>query len=220
MWQVGFQVRFIQGNKFEEKNDIVNKNIMNCSLQHGFLPDVYTNLSAPIESKENPNPKLILIYIASLYPGLKDYLTSFYLRHRTLSGDNVRVEQLTHEKAQMTSTEVDREALVEILSLSFSNVLFVTGASTFGALAQVYGAVVPWFINFHDDPAQPACTQAQTLDICFQGGNARYSCPHDFDVDGKKVSDYIPYYTPCLKADTGGNQLVTHNYTEEEFWVG
>ena len=213
--QVGFQVRFILGKSYDKHNNIANSNILNCSLEQGFLPQVFENFSSA-PALPQKKTKRIVVFIASLYPGLKEFLTSYYLKHRTISGDNVAVVQLTQTTRQMTSTEEDWEALVEILCLSFSNTLFVTGSSTFGGLAQAYGATVPWFLSFKELEADrpSSCTRGQTIDICFQLANPKYTCPHDPKLNNKHIVESVPYFKACLDVDSGGVQLVTPNRTD------
>lgn len=208
--QVGFQIRFFQSDdKYEELNKVVNSNIMNCSLLHGFLPDVITSSTTRITA-DNNNPKVIKVFIASLFMGLRDYLTRTYLRALTVTGDSVSIVQLTEELRQEEALEVDNQALVEILGLSFSDTLFVTGGSTFGGLAHGYGAIIPWYVSFDTDPSKPSCTRGQTVDICNQGQEEpRYKCVHEPDLNEKQFSEVVPYFKGCLEpADCRGQQLV------------
>ena len=143
--QVGVQLQYFQADRYEELNKVVNSNIMNCSLLHGFLPDVNTNSATRFAADRKP--KVIKAFIASLFMGTRDFLTSTYLRHLTVTGDCVLIVQLMKDLRQEKALEVDNQALVEILALSFSDTLFVTGVSTFGGLAQAYGGTIPWYVS-------------------------------------------------------------------------
>jgi xyloglucan fucosyltransferase len=141
--------------------------------------------------------KVTTVFIASLYHSLNDKLTKLYVRRALETGDAIGIVQLTSERDQFFGVEVDRQALTEILCLSLSDHLILTPQSTFGALAQGYGALKPWFTDIRPETSS-VCVRGQTPETCYQIPNTKkFSCPHDLQVHGKLMSDLVPYITDC-----------------------
>lgn len=213
--RVGIQVRYKDGlPHYNQMNDMYNTRITQCALENGILPNVNFSVDSRLDdsqvSEEAPKKsKVVAVFIACLYTGLHDHLTRLFLRHPTSTGESVALVQVTHEDVQEFGVEVDRQALAEVIGLSFADDLFVTPISTYGGLAQAYGGLRPWFIEIRNASKKP-CTRGRTVDICYQGGYTKYDCPGE-DVDGKHIVDVVPYLTPCLVEDypKGGVQLIT-----------
>lgn len=214
--RVGIQVRYKDGQPhYEQMNDLYNERITQCALENGILPNVSFSVDSRLDdshvSEVAPQKsKVVAVFIACLYTGLHDHLTRLFLRHPTHTGESVALVQVTHEDTQEFGVEVDRQALAEVIGLSFADDLFVTPISTYGGLAQAYGALRPWFIEIRKHVPKP-CTRGVTVDICYQGGYKTYNCPGEEDVDGKQIADVVPYLRPCLVEDypKGGVQLIT-----------
>jgi xyloglucan fucosyltransferase len=213
--RVGIQVRYKDGlPHYQQMNDMYNQRIAQCALENGILPMVNFSVDSRLDdahvSEVAPeNKKVVAVFIACLYTGLHNFLTKIFLRHPTLTGESVALVQVTHEDAQEFGVEVDRQALAEVIGLSFADDLFVTPISTYGGLAQAYGALKPWFIEIRPK-AKKACTRGRTIDICYQGGYTKYDCPEEEHINGKLIQDVVPYLTPCLVEDfpKGGVQLI------------
>ncbi|BBN17007.1 xyloglucan fucosyltransferase [Marchantia polymorpha subsp. ruderalis] len=222
--QIGVQVRY-----FDQRiRDRINSRVGDCCLENDLLPAVQpfpspaaatnANQSAPTTANVrtarsgHQHSRITKVFIASLLPDVHDYLNQRYLRQRTVGEVAVGLVQLTHESSQRTGVEVDSEALVEMLCLSFSDHLLVTPQSTFGGVAQAYGALKPWFINYDRDPSIPPsvnCQRGQSVDVCYQGGPRGYDCKHDPGLKGHNLFDDLPYLQPCLGIDTSGIQIIT-----------
>ncbi|CAM6104868.1 unnamed protein product [Calypogeia fissa] len=214
--RVGIQVRYKDGlPHYNAMNNLYNERITQCALENGILPNVNHSVDRRLDdsqfSEEAPKKsKVVAVFIACLYTGLHDHLTRLFLRHPTTTGESVALIQVTHEDVQEFGVEVDRQALAEVIGLSFADDLFVTPISTYGGLAQAYGALRPWFIEIRLGAKTP-CTRGRTVDICYQGGYTKYNCPGEEDIDGKKIVDVVPYLAPCMVEDypKGGVQLIT-----------
>ncbi|CAK9260575.1 unnamed protein product [Sphagnum jensenii] len=158
-------------------------------------------------------PAAISILVTSLFPDLHDHLTDLYNRNPPLSGEVIGVVQLTRSSVQGSGVEEDNQALAEVISLSLSDHLFVSPLSTFGGLAQAYGALTPWFLEFRDNSNLYPCTRGHTVDPCYQDPDFSYFCPHDrskFNFTGRNFTDIVPYIQKCPSIDTpNGLQLVT-----------
>ncbi|KAG6543810.1 hypothetical protein Mapa_014650 [Marchantia paleacea] len=218
--QIGVQVRYFD-QRIREK---INSRVADCCVENDLLPKVQPFSSSTAANISTSTPKvrtarsghqhsrITKVFIASLLPDVHDYLNQKYLRQKTLGAIGVGLVQLTHESSQRTGIEVDSEALVEILCLSFSDHILVTPQSTFGGVAQAYGALKPWFINYDRDPSiTPSvnCQRGQSVDVCFQRGPRGYDCKHDAGLKGHNLFDDLPYIQPCLDIDTSGIQIIT-----------
>ncbi|KAG0611497.1 hypothetical protein M758_7G144600 [Ceratodon purpureus] len=198
--RVGVQLRYFHGRAdFEAIHQENEDNIEQCLIQNNFLPDP----SQP--GKPPANPKLQIarpmnvttVLVTSLYQSLFDRLTKDFVRTSLDSGDAIGIVQLTHEGDQYFGVEVDRQALVEIISLSLMDHLILTPLSTFGALAQGYGSLTPWYIDLRHSTSTP-CVRALSPEACYQiPASKHFICPHDEDVNGKKMTDVVDYISDC-----------------------
>ncbi|CAM6083108.1 unnamed protein product [Calypogeia fissa] len=209
---IGVQLRYFDHKpQYRKMNDLINKRVLQCVIKEDLLPAALPLGDFPVNRfSDHHQRNTSKVFIASLFPGLHDYLSDIYVRRMTVSGDGVGVVQLTHESEQHFGIEVDVEAFVEIMCLSLSDALFVTPVSTFGGLAEAYGALKPWFINF-DHEEGPACERAQSIDVCFDQASERFICPHDPGFHGRSVVDSVPYIQKCMKRDAPGVQLITQH---------
>ncbi|BBN01280.1 xyloglucan fucosyltransferase [Marchantia polymorpha subsp. ruderalis] len=233
--QVGIQVRFLSGEKeYEAKNELINERITRCLWENKILPEVcpargdpgfgdpkFAACAAKLTREDHQRPRIVKVLIASLFLGLHDSLNEIYLRHEiTTTKEVVGIIQLTHEKIQGTGVEVDSQAFVEIISLSMSDVLVVTPQSTFGGLAQAYGGLVPWFIEFAKKKGEPdQCERGMGIEPCYLGANIHYDCK--YDAPGTQdIPDLLPYLRSCLFIDVGsgyGMQMVPDKLEDHDF---
>ncbi|KAL2622141.1 hypothetical protein R1flu_002346 [Riccia fluitans] len=220
--RVGLQIRYrLNQAEFSEKNSLVNQRILKCGSKYNFLPalaDRNTTLQSHEEAK--PSKFELKVFVASMFPGFVDFANESYVPHPKMNGEEVTLVQLSQVRTQLYGLDVDRQSLIEIFLLSFSDYLVVTPRSTFGGLAQAYGNLIPWFLEFrNDEPGtveRAPCQQAQTVDVCYQEADQVYSCPYDPSVDQKQISDVVPYIQRCLKIDAlDGLQLITKDTTGE-----
>lgn len=227
--RLGVQIRYRESKpQFERYHDMVNRNVLGCALRSGILPSVNgsTNLfslppritlngDSDVDSSHPLPTKITSVFITSLFSSLRDHLSNLYHRNPPKSGDVVGIYQLSQGAIQGFGLEEDTQALSEILCLSFSDDLFVTPLSTFGGLAQAYGALTPYFIEYRDDSTLPPCERGQTMDPCYQDPQKTYTCPHDPDLDGRVISDVIPYIVDCPVIDVpNGLQMMTRDLTD------
>ncbi|CAM6034972.1 unnamed protein product [Sphagnum compactum] len=158
-------------------------------------------------------PPVTSIFITSLFSDLYDHLTQLYNRNLPPSGEHIGIIQLTHSNIQGTGVEEDIQALAEVMCLSFSDHLLVSPLSTFGGLAQAYGALTPWFLEFREDSNLPPCVRGHTVDPCYQDPEFAYFCPHDrskFKLTRRNITVFVPYIHKCPSTDTpNGLQLIT-----------
>lgn len=240
-FQVRYRAGIIQ---FQKYHDLIEKRVLECAISNGILPqntssrqqktlpagsyprrvgrvdnqswDQSSDPSVPSPSEEVAPTKssVTTLFIASLFQGLHVYLTEAYVRNPLATGESIGLIQLTHDDTQAFSVEEDLQALTEIIGLSLSDHLFVTPLSTFGGLAQAYGALVPWFIESRLVTEVP-CVRAQTSDTCYQLPEQEYSCQYDPNQDGQLVYDIVPYIKNCLSVEVlpMGIQLITGNRT-------
>ncbi|KAG0601633.1 hypothetical protein M758_11G127700 [Ceratodon purpureus] len=211
--RLGVQLRYRGGwGEYNGKFRTIAGRVLQCALDNNILPLMVNNTE-----RGNDEPalamRMITVFVASLYEGVKNNLTETFLRHPTATGDAVKVVQLSSEGDQKFGKLVYQSALAEVLTLSFSDHLFVTPKSTFSGLAQAYGGVVPWFIDWRDNVTESGpCTRAQTVDVCFQAPfDYNIKCPYDHERHDKNISEVYPDVQPCLAVDTGGLQLITKN---------
>lgn len=200
--RVGVQLRYFHGRAdFEAIHGQNEAHVEQCLLQNNLLPN-----------PQNPNPRktttklttgtirpmnVTTVLVTSLYQSLFDRLTKDFVRTALESDTAVGVVQLTHEGDQYFGVEVDRQALVEIISLSLSDHLLLTPLSTFGALAQAYGSLTPWYIDLRGSTSTP-CVRALSPEVCYQiPASKHFICPHDVAVNGKKMTDAAPYLSDC-----------------------
>jgi xyloglucan fucosyltransferase len=207
--RVGIQVRYFHGlSDFELLHQVTENNIQRCLVEHKLLPDPSAKRNHDAhrhhllqlrsnKTSETQSLNVTTVFIASLYQSLNQKLKNLYLRSALETGDAIGVVQLSHENRQLFGLEVDRQALTEILCLSLSDHLLLTPQSTFGALAQGYGGLRPWFTDIRPHTST-ACVRAQSMETCYQLPNTKkFSCPHDLQVHGKAVSQLVPYITDC-----------------------
>lgn len=194
---MGIQARYFNNSKAKHK--ILNANVEGCIVENNLL-----ERAIPATTKHHQTT----IFLASLTFDLLEHLRGVYNRS-TSSFPNLIFQQLSNEKEQRFGPEVYDQVLVEVLWLSLSHTLLVSPKSTFGGLAQAYGALTPWFIESRDDVTTP-CQFAQTVDNCYQIPDQSYHCPYDSkDKMGKGIVDAVPYIKHCLPIDSNrGLQLV------------
>lgn len=207
------QVRFLYGRKvyFNSASNRANKHVVECATANNILPHIIHEGSSK-SSTENVAqrfPQVIQVFVASLHRALSEELLERYTKHETRNGNIVRVAQLTNRETQQFSVNEDNIAMVEIILLSLVDDLLVTPLSTFGGLAQAYGAIVPWFVEVKSRWGS-SCVRAQTVDICYQKAKSRYNCRHDSDAASKAIQDVVPYIRTCLPIEeSDGVQLVS-----------
>jgi xyloglucan fucosyltransferase len=205
--RIGIQERYFHGKPdFDLLHAATEDSVVNCLVSQGLLPNPRATgltLALPPNPSPPPNPnpvpslRVTTIFIASLYQSLANRLSRDYIRTYLDSGDAVGLVQLSHEDEQFFGVEVDRQALTEILCLSFTDHLILTPQSTFGALAQGYGGLVPWFIDLRPHTPTP-CVRAQSTETCYQiPATKLYTCPHDVTVNGQFMTDVVPYLSDC-----------------------
>jgi xyloglucan fucosyltransferase len=209
--RLGIQVRYrFKAEQFVRMHHDVENRILQCGIENDLLPPTVTSETlTPIGS----NQTVVSVFVASLFEGVKDYLSKTYQQYTTANGERVEVVQLSHEGEQKYGVKIFQEALAEIVTLSFSDALFVTPQSTFSGVAQGYGGLVPWFIGFRETEAgrvRAPCTRGQTVDVCFQVPyDYTFRCAYDPAVNGYEISHVFPDIQRCLDADTPGLQLIT-----------
>jgi xyloglucan fucosyltransferase len=198
--RVGVQERYFNGKEdFKLLHKAMEDNVVNCLLKHGWLPNRYPKIALPRRKDSPPMTplKVTTVFITSLYQSMHNRLSDEFVRVALGSGDAVGLVQLTHEGTQSFGVEVDRQALTEILCLSLMDHLILTPQSTFGALAQGYGGLVPWFVDLRPETSTP-CVRAQSSETCFQiPATKMFTCPHDVGVNGKLVTEVVPYLSDC-----------------------
>lgn len=215
--RLGIQVRYrYKIEQFEKIHRDVENRVLQCGISHHLLPPVANSDSNPVPSLlpgSNQTVRTTSVFVASLFEGVKNNLSETFGQYPVASGERVQVVQLSHEGEQKYGVEIFQEALAEILTLSFSDSLFVTPQSTFSGAAQGYGGLVPWFIEFRENEAglvqRAPCTRGQTVDVCFQVPyDYTFRCAYDA-VNGYEISHVFPDIQRCLDADTPGLQLIT-----------
>lgn len=198
--QVGIQARYF--NNSAAKHKVLNANVESCIVENNLLERAITT------SKHHQTT----IFLASLTSDLQEHLRGVYNR-TTSSFPNLDFLQLSNEKEQRFGPDVYDQVLVEVLWLSLSHTLLLSPQSTFGGLAQAYGALTPWFIEARDDVTTP-CQYAQTVDNCYQIPDHSYRCPYDSNTKmGKGIEEVVPYIKHCLAIDSGGGLQLVHNTT-------
>lgn len=197
--RVGIQMRYFHGKSdYTATHEENEEHVKQCMVENRFLPnpDRANAKSTPSLGIDTPL-NVTTVLVTSLYQGLFDRLTKDFVRTSLDTGDAVALVQLTHEGNQYFSVEVDRQALVEILSLSLADHLILTPLSTFGALAQGYGSLTPWYIDLRKETATP-CVRALSREPCYQiPASTQYICPHDVNVNGMKMTDEVSYISDC-----------------------
>ena len=208
--RVGVQVRYREGEKeFNATHHLIKERVLKCALENDMLP------KPGAKGSDNQNQALNLtkryqtsVFIASLYPSLHDFLGESYIR-KPPEMEDVSIIQVTRGKEQHFNDEEDKQALTEMISLSFADYLFVTPLSTFGGMAQAYGNLLPWFID-NRPSSNDSCVRAQTVDVCYQLPHFIYNCPYEPDIHDQWVLSKVPYLKDCLKVDANlGIQLIT-----------
>ncbi|KAJ7559360.1 hypothetical protein O6H91_04G081600 [Diphasiastrum complanatum] len=216
---VGIQVRYREGYEhYVSMGNEIEARIQQCTIENGLLPVPDYQGGGLSSSSLYTRAFTIKAFVASLFPSLHDRLQETYLHYPTVGGEDVAVIQLSFNMYQSINLEEDKQALAEMLLLSYADDLIVTPTSTFGGVAQGYGALIPWFINFNSEnkTKAPNCLRGQTVDVCYQMGPEVYNCPHDPDTNGKSISSEVPYIQRCLPIDgykdiNSGIQLMTSN---------
>lgn len=212
--RLGIQLRYRgMAEEYNSMHDTVAARVLQCAIANNILPLVESNADSTdaqrSQLRKAPLARTIGVYIASLYEGVKSNLTETFLRHPTVTGDTVQVVQLSAEGAQKFGGHIFQAALAEVLLLSVSDFLFVTPRSTFSGLAQAYGGLVPWFIDWRQNVSAP-CTRAQTVDVCYQVPfDYHIKCPADPSRHEQPVSAVFPDLQRCLAVDCMGLQLIT-----------
>ncbi|KAG6544337.1 hypothetical protein Mapa_014171 [Marchantia paleacea] len=226
--RVGLQIRYRHNmNEYVEMNAVVNERVLKCGLDNGFLPSTVdqdgtmeSHLAQKNSVHNSKSSSSVKVFVASLYPGFADFANEKYLSHPKSTGEVVSLVQLSHEMSQTYGLEIDRQSLVEIIMLSFCDDIVVTPLSTFGGLAQAYGNLVPWILEFRKEVSHPPCERGQTVDVCYQEADRLYSCPYDRRLDKKQISDVVPYIQKCLTVDAlDGLQLITKNSSGTEYFI-
>lgn len=207
------QVRFLYGRKvyFNSASKRANKHVVECATENNILPHIIQKGSSKnTESVAQKTPQVIQVFVASLHRALSEELLERYTKHETINGNIVRVAQLTNRETQQFSVNEDNIAMVEIILLSLVDDLLVTPLSTFGGLAQAYGAIIPWFLEVKSRWGSTSCVRAQTADICYQKAKSHYNCRHDSDAGWKAIQNVVPYIRTCLPIEeSDGVQLVS-----------
>lgn len=207
---MGIQARYFSTQ--EETQSILNSNVVGCILENRMLQEALFLRRMPQFSAAS-TPFQATLLVTSLTTTLHNHLWKTYIRN-TSSNDtnnNIQLMQLSNEGMQRDGPqEVYARALLEVIHLSLSQTLLVTPRSTFGGLAQAYGALRPWFIETREDTITP-CIRAQTVDVCYQIPDVDYKCPYEPGIDMKHIMDFVPYIKYCLDVDVGrsGIQLVS-----------
>lgn len=209
--RLGIQVRYrYKAEQFERMHAVVEDRIVQCGLTHHLLPQTLGHQT--LIPGSNQTVHTTSVFVASLFEGVKKNLSATFGRYPTATGERVEVVQLSSEGEQKYGVEIFQEALAEIVTLSFSDHLMVTPQSTFSGVAQGYGGLVSWFIEFREEglqPSAPPCTRGQSVDVCFQVPyDYTFRCPYDA-VNNFEISRVYPDIQRCLDADTPGLQLIT-----------
>ncbi|BBN14310.1 xyloglucan fucosyltransferase [Marchantia polymorpha subsp. ruderalis] len=218
--RVGIQMRFRRGGINEA---MVNSRVVDCLWREGILPNVSQSVAEVSERKQTltdiKNAPVIKVFIASLKHGLYEHVNNIYLNNPiTASGEDVSLVQLTSSQRQrLNNVDEDVEAFAEILLLSFSDQLLVTPISTFGGLAQAYGALVPYFIEYRDDfpngTRRDVCRRGETVDVAMQGPGVGWSCRLD-PVQGGNLMERAPYVRPVLDIELSNKYAGIHLVTD------
>ncbi|XP_024392232.1 probable fucosyltransferase 8 isoform X1 [Physcomitrium patens] len=207
--RLGIQVRYrYQKEQFDRMDRVVEARIWQCAINNHLLPPVVTNSRRMLPHVSN---RTTSVFVASLFDGVKNNLSDTFATYPTETGEHVEVFQFSHEGLQKFGVKIFQDALAEIITLSYSDYLFVTPQSTFSGVAQAYGGLIPWFIGFRDElETRPPCTRGQTVDTCFQVPlDYVFQCRYDSAVHRKEISTVYPDIQKCLEADTPGLQLIT-----------
>lgn len=214
--RVGIQVRFLYGRKvyFERASKRANKHVKQCISENNILPGAVREDERGIGSRTARSGQVIRVFVTSLHTALSEELLRMYDKQETTTGETVMVTQLTHRGKQGFGSDDDVMAMIEILLLSFVDKLLITPLSTFGGLAQAYGAIIPWFVEMKKNSV--SCTRAQTPDLCYQMAYAYYDCPHERNIHRGKIQKTVPYIRQCLSVEeSAGLQLVPSNLSSK-----
>ncbi|CAM6092258.1 unnamed protein product [Calypogeia fissa] len=210
---VGVHVRYHGG--YDEYNDhhiLVNSNVKGCLVENGILPKIsHFSLWKLFTSTPKPSSGIAVLFISSLYDSLFDDYKIMYPQDKAISKispvsqEAVSLVHLSSEGQQLPGFEIDSQALVEILCLSFSDVLLTSPVSTFSQVAQAYGGLKPWIISFEvqAEKHSPACQKGKSTDGCYQGGGLIYNCPNDPSVDKLQIMKHVSSLRPCEDGSSG-----------------
>ncbi|KAG6557876.1 hypothetical protein Mapa_000644 [Marchantia paleacea] len=218
--RVGIQMRFRRGGINEA---MVNGRVVDCLWKEGVLPNVSQTVTEVAERNQTltdiKNAPVIKVFIASLLRGLYEHMNKIYLNNPvTASGEDVSLVQLTSSQRQrLNNVEEDVQAFAEILLLSFSDQLLVTPISTFGGIAQAYGALVPYFIEYREDfpngTRRDACQRGETVDVAMQGPSVGWSCRLD-PVQAGNLTERASYVRPVLDIELSNKYSGIHLVTD------
>ncbi|CAK9222311.1 unnamed protein product [Sphagnum troendelagicum] len=218
--RLGVQIRYLGGQEqFDFMHTSIEARIKECALQNGMLP--HHTESAEAENSQSllrssaaqsvnssVVPRGTTVFVASLYDNFEKALVSDYLHNPAANGENVTVVQLSNRHDQGFTVEEDIQALTEMIFLSFSDDLIVSPKSTFGIVAQGFGALKPWFVGM--EGSDPPCTRGQTVDGCYHIPEKNLFCPFDPELNGVSIVEIVPYVKECLPVDRpDGIQLIT-----------
>ena len=188
---------------FQKASKRANDHVKLCVIENNILPKIELGEL----QTGNRSGQVTRVLVTSLHTALTEELLKVYENHKTATGETVKVTQLTQRGQQGFSVDEDHHAMVEIMLLSFVDELLVTPLSTFGGIAQAYGAIVPWFIEVKKNAG--SCVRAQSLDLCYQMAHSHYECPHESNIDRKLIQSVVPYMRRCLPIEESiGLQLV------------
>jgi len=215
--RVGIQLRYREGPKqFDKDHEMVNWRVLRCAIDNGILPQPY-QISSAAATTNSTQEETIMVLTTSLFRSAHDFLTQLYVRHPP--GDEnthaaVGVLQLTYEGGQSSGLEEDTQALTEMILLSFSDHLLVTPYSTFGSIAQSYGALRPLLIDVRPE-SDLACERAKSAEVCWQFATTIVDCPSEPRENGKLLWDVVPYVSSCssLEGVYEGVQLLNPEFS-------
>ncbi|KAJ3677005.1 hypothetical protein LUZ60_002729 [Juncus effusus] len=178
--KIGIQVRVFSRHPISAENYL--KQILACSQQENILPDL--NLEST-STPPNNKGRSKAVLITSLYSEYSEKLKTMYYEHTAVNGDTISIYQPTHESQQQTeSNSHNQKALAEMYLLSYSDLLVISGWSTFGYIGQGLGGIKPWILLTPRDqkPANPPCVRAISMEPCFQA-------PPTYDCKSKRNAD-------------------------------
>lgn len=215
---VGVHARYRGGYEdYRNHHDVVNGNVKDCLVHNDILHQRSNSSSWKLfASTPKPSSGIVVIFISSLYDSLFDDFKMIYPQEEevmskvtiNMSRDVVSLVHLSHEGVQKRGLAIDSAALVEMLCLSFADVLLTSPMSTFSQVAQAYGSLKPWIINLQEQNVQSGkhaspCRRGKSTDGCYQGAGLFYVCPYDPDVDSLQIMEQVPSLKPCEDGSTG-----------------
>ncbi|OEL26860.1 Galactoside 2-alpha-L-fucosyltransferase [Dichanthelium oligosanthes] len=197
--RVGIQVRNF--NPRHAQSPHVLRQITNCVWREKLLPEV---LATEEHAVPTPGAKFTAVLITSLRPWYYERIKGMYWDHATATGEDVSVHQPSHEGQQQFGKKWhDGRAWAEMYLLSLCDVLVTSGWSTFGYVAQGFGAVRPWVL--HKQPENltsapdPPCFRDVSMEPCFHA-------PHVYDCKRKRgldTGEVLPHVRHCQDVSWG-----------------